>query len=64
MNESDIWSEYGGIAHFEVTIWPLLLESSKVAASCTLRTKVACKFCLQAWDLFFWVKLALSRWYS
>lgn len=64
MDERDIWSEKDRMAHFEIAIWPLLLQSSKVATNYILMTKDACKFCLQVRDLFLCVKLALSRWHS
>lgn len=47
-DERDIWSEYDRMAHFEIAIWSLLLEISKVATNYVLMTKDACKFCLQA----------------
>lgn len=64
IGERDIWSGYDRMAHFEIAVWPLLLESSKVATNYIFMAKDACKFCLQAWDLFFWVKPALSRLHS
>lgn len=57
LDESDIWNVHDGMA-----IWPLLLESSEVAANYILMTKDACKFCPKACDLF-WMKWSISRWH-